>query len=338
VRDDRIDILRFVGLAMIIFAHVDPPGILFQLRNFDVPLMVLVSGMSFGLSYKASESYLSYIWKRCKRLVFPVWIFLTFYFFVKFVFAPNSAELNTKTIVESYALIDGIGYVWIIKVFLLVALVSPYLYLVNKNTRSHSQYFLLIAVSLLFYELLRYFSLPYIKEGAVKVLSLITHYIIPFSMVFAIGLRMPSLNKNQLLSFSVFSLVLLVLVGSGLFLFYGKVIPVQQFKYPPSIYYFSYAFFVSCLLWVYSGAISDFIEKIGMKFIILFIAQNSIWIYLWHILLVKLVHFHFAIKYLIVFGVATAITYVQVLIVNHLVIKTLSSDNTKRNIKTLFTG
>ncbi len=47
MRDTRIDFLRFVGLIMIIFAHVNPPAVLFQLRNFDVPLMVLISGVSF---------------------------------------------------------------------------------------------------------------------------------------------------------------------------------------------------------------------------------------------------------------------------------------------------
>ncbi|SFK21637.1 hypothetical protein SAMN04488079_106193 [Methylophaga sulfidovorans] len=47
MRDHRIDLLRFIGLSMIIFAHVGPPSILFQLRNFDVPLMVLISGMSY---------------------------------------------------------------------------------------------------------------------------------------------------------------------------------------------------------------------------------------------------------------------------------------------------
>ena len=77
MRDRRVDILRFIGLAMIILAHVSPPPFLFQLRNFDVPLMVLLSAISYGLSYKPTETYPMYFWKRIKRLVFPVWLFLT---------------------------------------------------------------------------------------------------------------------------------------------------------------------------------------------------------------------------------------------------------------------
>ena len=47
MREDRIDFLRFIGLSMVIFAHVGPPKLLFQLRNFDVPLLVIISGMAF---------------------------------------------------------------------------------------------------------------------------------------------------------------------------------------------------------------------------------------------------------------------------------------------------
>ncbi|HUH66764.1 MAG TPA: hypothetical protein VLZ07_10065, partial [Syntrophales bacterium] len=61
MRDEKIDILRFIGLAMVILSHVRPqPSIILQLRNFDVPLLVWVSAASFGLSYK-DEPYKSYI-------------------------------------------------------------------------------------------------------------------------------------------------------------------------------------------------------------------------------------------------------------------------------------
>lgn len=338
MRDDRIDILRFLGLIMIIFAHVGPPKILFQLRNFDVPLMVLVSGMSFGLSYTVSKTYLSYIWKRIKRLVFPVWIFLTIYFVAQLVLYPDSSELNAKTILGSYALLGGIGYVWIIRVFLLVALVSPLIFIFNKNTTSHNKYFLILVIWFLFYELLRYLSLPYIQEGIGNYISSITHYIIPYAIVFAVGLRLPSLNKKQLQNFMFISLGIFILIGFGLFFAYEKILPTQALKYPPSIYYFSYAFFVSCLLWRYSASIDLFIEKLKIKNVVLFIAQNSIWIYLWHIPLVKVLHTNFAVKYVVVLFISVSIVYLQVWIVNNFLINRIASDNLRRNIKALLTG
>ena len=79
MRDLRIDFLKFVGLVMIILAHSGPPGGIFQLRNFDVPLMVFCSGFvfSYGVSY---SGYLSYVMARLQRLVIPVWFFLLFFF------------------------------------------------------------------------------------------------------------------------------------------------------------------------------------------------------------------------------------------------------------------
>lgn len=156
MRDTRIDILRFIGLAMIIFAHVDPPALLFQLRNFDVPLMVLVSGMSFFLSYTPHVSYSDYVWQRVRRLVFPVWVFLTLYFLAQYVLMPDAPDLNFGTVFGSYALMNGIGYVWVIRVFLLIALLSPFLYRVNKSVKEDKKYFLMLGCLYLLYETLRY--------------------------------------------------------------------------------------------------------------------------------------------------------------------------------------
>ena len=64
MRDKRIDLLRFIGLSMIILAHVTPPDVIMQIRNFDVPLMVIISGISFAISFKNSEKFTIYVWKR----------------------------------------------------------------------------------------------------------------------------------------------------------------------------------------------------------------------------------------------------------------------------------
>lgn len=78
-RDVTIDILRVCGLLLIMLAHVNPPNLIFQIRTFDVPMMVFVSGVSYFLSKKADVSYFSYAFSRFKRLVLPVWIFFVFF-------------------------------------------------------------------------------------------------------------------------------------------------------------------------------------------------------------------------------------------------------------------
>ena len=164
MRDVRIDLLRALGLAMVILAHVSPPATIMQIRNFDVPMMVLISGMSFALSYK-QENYLDYFWKRIKRLVFPIWIFLSIYFSAISLFDSPLENLTWKTIVGSYLLVDGIGYVWIIKVFLLVALVSPLIYRFHQKIPNSNHYFGIILIAFGGYEVFRALSESYFSYG-----------------------------------------------------------------------------------------------------------------------------------------------------------------------------
>lgn len=322
---------------MIIFAHVDPPGVLFQLRNFDVPLMILVSAMSFSLSYKPDEPYQSYVWKRIKRLVFPVWIFLTIYFTALFALNPDHQELATNTILTSYALLEGIGYVWVIRVFVLVALVSPWLFTWQQHTGNDSKYYVALAACFAVYELIRYVSMPYIWQGPGEILSAIILYVIPYGILFAIGLRMAQASKNQSYAIALLSLAVFLIAGAGLYVLNGQFVPTQELKYPPSIYYFSYALFVSSLLWIHSGKIESILEKLKVKNVVLFIASNSIWIYLWHIPLIKNIHTDYVLKFFIVFITAVLITYIQTLLVSALV-KRIDSIALKKNITVLFTG
>src|SRR5262245_60892763 len=117
VRDKQIDVLRFLGIALIILAHLDVPRWLYQLRNFDVPLIMLASGMALRQTgFKGS--YADYLWKRVKRLVFPSWLFLTGYFLVLGVTGLPLERLTFDHILESYLFLSGADFVWIIRVFL----------------------------------------------------------------------------------------------------------------------------------------------------------------------------------------------------------------------------
>ena len=139
MRFEKLDLLRFIGLSMIILAHSSPGYVIFQLRNFDVPLMVLLSGAVFSLSYK-EENYFAYVWKRFKRLVLPVWIFLTVYFSAIYITGYQLNTLSYDVMFNTYALLSGIGYVWVIRVFLLMALIAPALYWWNKKQASSPVY------------------------------------------------------------------------------------------------------------------------------------------------------------------------------------------------------
>ena len=79
-RDIKFDLMRIIGLAAIILAHTSPPWPISQLRNFDVPLMVIVSGAVFGLSSNNKINYFHYLIGRTARLLLPTYIFLIIFF------------------------------------------------------------------------------------------------------------------------------------------------------------------------------------------------------------------------------------------------------------------
>lgn len=338
MRDERIDILKALGIAMIILAHVNPPAFIFQLRNFDVPLMVLISGMSFGLSYK-NESFLSYMWKRVKRLVFPVWIFLTVYFGCIAIFDLQMDSLTYSILLQSYLLIGGIGYVWIIKVFLLVAMVSPAIYQYNKNTKSTREYLVSILAAFFLYEIILTLSEPYFSSDLAKNMTQITHYIVPYSLVFAIGLRMPAMNMSAVIFCASISCLIFVGLFAYFWWFHGHIVFTQAHKYPPTIYYFSYAIFISCLAWLSVSHIEKIINYFKpVKCVVMFIAGNSIWIYLWHIPFLKILYADFVIKYVVVFMLAILSTFIQVWFVKNILVKYVSHERSKKNLKILLTG
>lgn len=89
------------------FAHVAPPVIVFQLRNFDVVLMVLVSAY-LGLKSRKSEKLIPHLVKRFKRLVLPSWIFISFFLILKMCL--GNFDLGLKGVLATYALSNfGMG-------------------------------------------------------------------------------------------------------------------------------------------------------------------------------------------------------------------------------------
>lgn len=346
MRDYKIDLLRFIGLSMIILAHVGPPPLLQQLRNFDVPLMVLVSAMSFGLAFNANESYVQYVWKRVKRLVFPVWIFLTGYFIALLLFNSDSPDLGKRKIFESYALLGGIGYVWIIRVFVIVALLAPFLYRWYKGNKSDTTLLLVILIGFAAYELLLYFARPYIYGGRKEIVAGVVLYAIPYSLLFLLGLRMPQASQRQNVVLAAAAGVCFCAAAALLWAQTGEPVPTQAFKYPPSVYYLSYAVMISALLWIFSDSLWAGIARVGsLRQLILFMAQNSIWIYLWHIPFVETINAHpelievnFALKYVVVFSLATLVAAAQVLLVRNVLVPRVGSDRTKKNLRLILTG
>ena len=336
MRDLRIDVMRVVGLLMIILAHVNPPGFIFQLRNFDVPLMVLVSGMSFALTYRA-ESYRQYFFKRFKRLVFPVWIFLTFYFSLNFLFEWPVQMPQGDVIRDTYFLIGGIGYVWIIRVFLLVAIIAPLIHSLSEKQTSNSRFLSKVLLVYLVYESSLYFLSELLSKGIGLFVKETVYYLIPYSLVFALGLRLHKFTRPKLYVLALIFISIFTIFCAWHFNHQGKFIQTQLFKYPPTAYYLSYALLIAVLIWLCSDSLSSVIKRLRISGFVEFISSNSIWIYLWHIPFISFFQIPFLSKYLFVLVTAISITWLQIWFVKK-VVGRIQNPSRKKFILTIFTG
>lgn len=314
IRDVRIDILRVIGTFLIILAHVYPPGMIFEIRIFDVPLMAILLGMSFVKSSenKKQERYTEYLLKRFKRLVIPAWVFVTLFvmsvFMGSFLFNIDN-PYTWVTIASSYALLSGIGYVWIIRVFFTIAVFSPILFNVSKKINKIQQKLLLITVLLIIQQILCFFSNK--LDGKVQLLfeELIA---ISFGYIILalIGMWCISQTPKENLIFMSYSAILFVISG-GL----SHFPLLSSEKYPPSIYFISFGILISLLLFILLsfGRLSNMFDNK----IVLWISNHSLELYFWHIfpatfLQMKFDDWNWVIKYLIVLSISFLITGIQV--------------------------
>ncbi len=336
-RDERIDLLRFIGLAMVILAHVYPPLIVAQLRNFDVPLMVLVSALSFSASVK-QESYGQYVWARVKRLVFPVWLFLALYFALEWAFAFPVALPSLEKIWYTFTLIDGIGYVWVIRIFLLVALIGPFVYRFHQRETNHFKYVGVLALVYAIFQAMVWWLLP-ILSGSLKTVLLNTvFYVLPYGVVFAFGLRVPTMLKSELWRWFITFAVLFVAMALWYFSQTDQFKPTQHFKYPPQHYYLAYALMVSIALWLAAATMLKLLYRARLIALVMFAGSNSIWIYLWHIFFLQIFKMDWLSNYLLVFACSTAVTWLQVYGVNKYLVAPCTDPKKRKNIKALLTG
>ena len=110
---------------------------------------------------------------------------------------------------------------------------------------------------------------------------------------------------------SVLCLFTFIVSGYLIYLNTGMFQPTQIMKYPPTIYYISYALFVSFLLF-------SIFKRINLKQnrFIKFCSKSSLWIYLWHILFLTIIpiilgELNWVLNYIIVLICSIGITYIQ---------------------------
>jgi fucose 4-O-acetylase-like acetyltransferase len=320
------DQLKVIALICIMLAHVNPNSLIFQIRNFDVPLMVLISvWLSLKTINDERFSYRKYIIKRIERLVKPTWIFLTIYFIINLFFG----QLFTlREIIGSYLLVDGIGYVWIIRIYIFIAIITPLINYFFK--KSKILLFIVITTQILIYYFMINYSL-YLSDKIQLILNVTVLDFIGYSFIVYIAIfinKVTDLKKG--LVAIIFGLIYITLA------FHNNFLSTQLFKYPLRLYYLAYAIFVGILLYLLFKHLNT--VKNEKKYII-FTSKNSMWIYLWHIMYINVVNnlfnevkYGFLMRLLILLVLSIITVYFQNFILNNIQrISSTSEDPTNKN-------
>ena len=314
-RNSDYDFLRFVGIACIILAHVGANGVIFQIRNFDVPLMVLVSGISFfKYSSQSYSAYTTYLTSRFLRIVIPAWIFLIIYNAAVFFYLHRLPSF--KDVLLQITLTGGtdIG-VWIIRIFFTMAVIAPLVYRLNLNMKNDAVFTILAVCSWIVYELSVQKAKAFLPNNTYVLFQVIIFYTYSYGLVLMYGMRLSSMSANQIKTHIViFALLFAVLAIWNLYS-YSKILPTQQFKYPPLLYYMSYAIFASLTVF-YLTVYTNVFNLVKGNALVQYIGKSTMWIYLWHWLCLKLYRVLnldlFPIgKYFFVFSLAALIAYIQ---------------------------
>lgn len=282
-RIEYIDFLKCIGLISIIIAHVNSPRWLMGVRSFDVPFMVILSSILCARSYRKylnnRISSLQFYADRVKRLVIPTWIFLCLYFTLAFVFIGKSYDVPFYLL--SFSLTRyGIGYVWIILIYLYSALLIP---LYSKIKLSYRSILCIVTIYLL-YELSYYFRIG--TEN--KFIDTTFYYIIPYGVLTFLGYHYHKIKNSYKVMLILTSFTLFI--GCGIYYWneYGSFRLVSIAKYPPRIYYLAYGIAISFILLMICEKWSC---KLYSNTVVRFISKNSLWIYLWHILVLDVYNF-----------------------------------------------
>ena len=276
-RNHDLDIYRGVAMIYIVgFLHIigywiDPhTNDLLSLTDIVMPIIFYISGASYSLSQR--KSYGVYVKGRIKRIIIPLAVYMGIYILHNTINGEIAPQELPNTIVRYtyYTIADkfrDLGHIWFITPYLIIALLLPFMHYVSSRIGQYGTYALLLAsmVGLYFYP----------------------NYLLCYGVSTYAGLY-------YLRSKPYKSVVVLLMFAAGIILWIaqGGEWNIQINKFPPTLMFLSYTSCMIILLhqplkWLCRQAYR--IEFI--KYIIDQYAHNGYIIYLYHVNIIRFIHF-----------------------------------------------
>lgn len=284
-RNHSIDLLRVAGGLVVMSAHVALPPWLFQLRNFGAPMLVVVSALATQLLHgQRALNAGAFLRRRLPKLTLQPWAFLAIFFLCAEAMALVKGRpfpFSREEVINSFTFSGGIGYLWIFRVYILVALITPPLLSLYRAAPSMRAY--LTGVELLYAgaELARIVLHAGWSEAAWRAaLDEIVFTPLPYALLFAYGLALPKLSDAAVRRAALAAAAVFAALASWQYAATGAFVPTQAQKYPPTAYYLAYAF--ACIHLVYL-ALRHARLPVSVAPVIAWLSSHLLWIYLWHV-------------------------------------------------------
>ena len=152
-RDSTIDNMRGIAMMCIVLAHCGAPLEVNNIRVCDVITLVFLS--SYVINVNEIFNYQIYkqrVMKRIKRLLAPTFLFIIIMFCTQLIIynvARRRDLISLSKVINSFLLCENsLGYVWIMKVYIVNYLFYPLRIIVLKKFKYMWQY--IITISCLF--------------------------------------------------------------------------------------------------------------------------------------------------------------------------------------------
>ena len=270
-RNCTIDLLRVIGLVLVISAHCGFSSWFTNARDFDVILLMFVSGVSFALSHPPDLSYRDYVKKRFRKLILPVWVFLTGFFLF---FRVLGKTFTLREMAESYLLLaGGVLFVWVYRVFFTSALLNPFLLRLRDRRNAHILS-LCTVLLLAFNDLISVFVFSKLGTAG-KLLQYLFTYTIAYGLVSFAGIVFEKAERKDRIRIGI--------LYAMAFVFAGALMRFPKFydcKYPPMLYYCAYGIAWSALLFL---GFERFSVSGILRSLITWISVHTMDIFMWHI-------------------------------------------------------
>lgn len=191
-------------------------------------------------------------------------------------------DIPITKIAGSFLLLNNpsIGYVWIMRVFLLMALVMPFIdkiFCKTSNFVSVFAMFSLIVLQPLVIEALDIIPYNMLRRGLCEIVP----YIVGYSIFAIYGMRLSRLNARGILAIIIISGILISCIVAK----DGLIFDPQSYKYPPESLYLIYGIFATSILWL----LRPILLRITDCRFFSYLSRHSMWIYLWHIIPVYII-------------------------------------------------